>query len=210
MPSNGVRPEKANGKPSSDLASPQGVPPTAGLRPRVLTGKEVFLAAEEIIVSKTDLRGKITYVNDVFLSISGFEESELLGQPHSMIRHPDMPRAVFKLLWDSIASGREIFAYVVNITKDGGHYWVLAHVTPTFDDEGNIIGYHSNRRSPDRVAIELVKPLYARLVALEKKLGRNQEAVSASLAELQKVACENHGSYEEFVLSLEQSKGAAL
>ncbi len=68
----------------------------------------------------------------MFLTIAGYTEREVLGQPHSMIRHPDMPRGVFALLWETIASGSEIFAYVVNLAKNGDHYWVFAHVTPTF------------------------------------------------------------------------------
>ena len=97
-----------------------------------LTGVERTFGEDEIIVSKTDLTGRITYANDVFLRISGYAEAEVLGQPHSIIRHPGTPRAVFSLLWRTIESGREIFAYVVNRAKNGDHYWVLAHVTPTF------------------------------------------------------------------------------
>ena len=100
------------------------------------TGKERYFEKTELIVSKTDLKGRMLYVNDVFMRISGFNEKELLGQPHSMIRNPQMPRCVFKLLWDTLEAKKEIFAYVVNICKNGDHYWVLAHVTPSFD--GNI------------------------------------------------------------------------
>jgi PAS domain S-box-containing protein len=96
-----------------------------------LTGVERTFVENEIIVSKTDLKGRITYANDVFIKLAGFTETELLGQPHSIIRHPEMPRCVFKLLWDTIAEGGEIFAYVVNRSKNGDHYWVFAHVTPT-------------------------------------------------------------------------------
>ena len=117
---------------------------------RTLTGVEQTFADDEIIVSKTDTSGRITYANDVFLRICGYREDELLDQPHSMIRHPDMPRAVFKLLWDRISSGGEIFAFVVNCCRNGDHYWVLAHVTPDFDEAGRIVGYHSSRRLPKR------------------------------------------------------------
>ncbi len=86
------------------------------------TGREVRFGADEIIVSKTDLTGHLTYANDVFLRVAGYTEAEVIGQPHSFIRHPEMPRAVFKLLWDTIQSGREVFAYVVNLTKHGDHY----------------------------------------------------------------------------------------
>ena len=101
---------------------------------------------EEIIVSKTDLKGRITYANDVFVRISQYPLRELMGAPHSLIRHPNMPRCVFKLLWDTIEAKKEIFAYVLNLAKSGDHYWVFAHVTPSFDGNNNIIGYHSSRR----------------------------------------------------------------
>ena len=119
---------------------------TRAIRP---TGVENLLGEEELIVSKTDLKGRITYANDVFIRMAKYSWKELMGAPHSLIRHPEMPRSVFKLLWDTLQSRQEIFAYVVNLAKDGGHYWVFAHVTPTFDERGNIVGYHSNRRKPD-------------------------------------------------------------
>ena len=100
------------------------------------TGTERTFGEDEIIVTKTDLRGVLTYANDVFLRISALTEDEAIGQPHSLIRHPDMPRAVFKLLWDTLKERKELFAYVVNLASDGAHYWVLAHVTPSFDAGG--------------------------------------------------------------------------
>ena len=97
---------------------------------RSVTGTERFFDDDKIIVSKTDLKGKLAYCNKLFLDIAGYTEKECLGQPHSMIRHPDMPRCVFALMWDAIQSGNEIFAYVINRAKNGDHYWVNAHVTP--------------------------------------------------------------------------------
>ncbi|MBT3307547.1 MAG: PAS domain S-box protein [Alphaproteobacteria bacterium] len=79
-----------------------------------LTGVERFFEDDEIIVSKTDLKGRVTYANRVFLRLAGYTEQEVLGQPHSIIRHPEMPRCVFKLLWDTLEDGKEIFAYVIN------------------------------------------------------------------------------------------------
>jgi PAS domain S-box-containing protein len=125
-----------------------------------LTGVEAQFDAMDIIVSKTDIKGRITYCNRTFIDISGYPESELMGAPHSVLRHPAMPRGVFRLLWDTIMSGNEIFAYVINRTRLGDHYWVLAHVTPTYDSLGGISGYHSSRRVPDRQAVEKIKPLY--------------------------------------------------
>ena len=114
------------------------------------TQTEIFFKADNIIVSKTDLKGRITYANQSFCQMAGYTEAEMLGQPHSVIRHPDMPRAVFKLLWDTVLEGREIFAYVKNMAKNGNFYWVFAHVTPSYDANRNVIGFHSSRRVPDR------------------------------------------------------------
>ena len=108
------------------------------------TRKEVFFPDSEIIVSKTDLKGRITYANQTFCHVAGYDEAELLGQQHSIVRHPDMPRAVFKLLWDTLGEGKEIFAYVKNMTKHGDYYWVFAHVTPSYDGAGKLVGYHSS------------------------------------------------------------------
>ncbi|SHN42558.1 PAS domain-containing protein [Cryptosporangium aurantiacum] len=169
------------------------------------TGVERTLGEDELIVSKTDPKGILTYVNDVFLRMSAYTEDEVLGQPHNMIRHPDMPRCVFKLLWDTIKSGQEIFAYVVNLGGDGAHYWVLAHVTPSFGPAGQIVGYHSNRRSPDRLAMDIIRPLYGELVAEERRHSRPAEAMAASTAMLHERA-DAAGGYERFVWSLESTK----
>lgn len=169
------------------------------------TGREVFFEEDEIIVSKTDTRGIITYANEVFVRVSGFSESELLGSPHNMIRHPDMPAAVFKLLWDTLKNGQEIFAYVVNLSKCGGHYWVFAHVTPSFDPAGRIIGYHSNRRVPYPDALEKVKPLYAEMRALEREAGNPQAGMEASTRILLRELETAGTDYSEFVFGLSES-----
>lgn len=167
------------------------------------SGREVTFAETEIIVSKTDPRGIITYVNDVFMEISGYREEELIGKPHALIRHPLMPRCVFKLLWDTVKSGQEIFAYVVNRCKNGDYYWVLAHVTPTIGANGEVIGYHSNRRAPTAAALAAIKPLYAQLVAEEDRLGRvGSSAVQASSQALSNLLASKGVSYDKFVLSL--------
>jgi len=106
-----------------------------------LTGIERGFFENDLIVSKTNLQGKIVYANKMFLDIADYGEEEVLEQPHSLIRHPEMPRCIFKLLWDTIQDGREIFAYVVNRAKNGDHYWVLAHVTPSYGSDGSIVGY---------------------------------------------------------------------
>lgn len=172
------------------------------------TGVERFFADDDIIVSKTDSRGIITYANDIFQQVSGFTEEELVGQPHNLIRHPEMPQCVFRLLWETVAAGKEIFAYVVNQSKNGDHYWVLAHVTPTFDSAGRVIGYHSNRRVPDRSAIVAIQPIYAALLAEERKARDPESGIKAAtqllLAQLAKAGVD----YEQFVFSLVEEEAA--
>ncbi len=172
-----------------------------------VTGTEVSFGKDEIIVSKTDLKGTITYANRLFLDIAGYKESEVIGQPHSLIRHPHMPRCVFKLLWDTVASGQEIFAYVVNRCKNGDHYWVYAHVTPTFDAAGKITGYHSNRRLPEReIILESIQPLYTKLRAEEEKHGNRKEGLQASSALLMQSLADQGLEYDEFVMTLGQGR----
>jgi hypothetical protein len=93
-----------------------------------------------------------------------------------------MPRAVFKLLWDAIRGGREIFAYVKNATKTGDYYWVFAHVTPSFDESRNIVGFHSNRRVPNRAVIETtITPIYAAILQQEKQQKNGKDAVATGV-----------------------------
>ncbi|SDG59745.1 PAS domain-containing protein [Thalassobaculum litoreum] len=166
------------------------------------TNREVFFGDDEIIVSKTDSKGRITYANDVFMRISGYSVDETLGQPHSFIRHPDMPRSVFKLLWDAIEAKGEIFAYVKNMTKIGDHYWVLAHVTASLDRNGSILGYHSNRRKPDPAKVKIVSDLYRNLKQIEDRPNNRKDSMAESYDFLSSVLIQKGVSYDEFVLTL--------
>jgi PAS domain S-box-containing protein len=168
----------------------------------VPTGREVSFGEDEIIVSKTDLQGRITYANDVFLRVSGYTESELIGTPHNVIRHPAMPRSVFKLLWDTIEGGSEIFAYVLNLAKTGDAYWVFAHVTPSFDSAGTCVGYHSNRRVPHPDALEKVRPLYATLLAEERKHSPPSIGLERATTLLTRLLTEQRIDYSQFVFGL--------
>jgi PAS domain S-box-containing protein len=169
---------------------------------RNLTGVERHLPPETIIVSKTDVKGRITYANQPFLDIAGYAEDEVLGKPHNLVRHPEMPRCVFHLLWNAISSGREIFAYVVNLAKNGDHYWVFAHVTPTFDAAGQVKGYHSSRRTPRPEAVAAVRALYADLCAEEARHANPKDAIAAATELLSKKYIGPGGTYEDLVFSL--------
>lgn len=167
-----------------------------------LTGVERFFDQSEIIVSKTDLKGRITYANRVFQRVAGYAEEELLGKPHNLVRHPDMPRCVFKLLWDTISDGKECFAYVVNRARNGDHYWVFAHVTPSYDSGGQLIGYHSSRRVPRRDAVDKVIPIYRQLVEIEAGHADRKEGMAAAGAVVGQVLASAGMGYDEFVFSL--------
>ena len=99
-----------------------------------------------------------------FIDMAGYEEAVLLGKNHNIIRHPDMPKVAFKLCWDLISSGKEFFGFVKNMSKDGGHYWVFANITPDYDSSGKIIGYTSVRRKPPQSAINAIEPIYKLLM----------------------------------------------
>jgi PAS domain S-box-containing protein len=166
------------------------------------TGVERHFGADEMIVTKTDLKGRLTYANDVFCRVSAYPEAEMLGQPHSMIRHPDMPRAIFKLLWESLEHKRELFAYVMNLAGDGAHYWVFAHVTPSIAANGSVVGYHSNRRLPDPRVIAQIRPLYQQLVTEEHKHSRASEAAQAGVDRLHEILADHGTTYDEHVWTL--------
>jgi PAS domain S-box-containing protein len=176
--------------------------PVRGRRAAGPTGVERAFGPEEIIVSKTDPRGVVTYANDVFVRVSGYAEDEILGQPHNLVRHPDMPRAVFRLMWDVIPTGRELFAYVLNLAADGGHYWVLAHVTATRGPDGSVTGYHSNRRWVPPGTRRTVADLYRRVRAAEDAAASTPDALAAGTAVLERALAEAGATYDEWVWSL--------
>ena len=170
------------------------------MKPRVSpTTVERSLGDDDFIVTKTDAKGRILYANRIFIALSGYTEAELLGSQHNIIRHPDMPRAVFKLLWDHIAAGQEFIGYVKNMARDGGFYWVLATVTPDRDGERGIVGYTSVRRKPQREAVAAASALYREMAAAEAAAGAAR-AIEAGTAVLMKAL--NGRGYEQFVLAL--------
>jgi len=172
------------------------------------TGVERTFGASEVIVTKTDPQGRLTYANDVFCRVSALPEDELLGKPHNVIRHPEMPGGVFKLLWDTLAAGRELFAYAVNLAGDGAHYWVLAHVTPSLDASGRLVGYHSNRRLPAPGTVREVQPVYQVLLAEERRHGHGPDAAAAGLALLGQLMSDRGTTYDEWVWDVTNRGGA--
>jgi PAS domain S-box-containing protein len=165
------------------------------------TTTEKLMREQDFIVSKTDTSGRITYGNRIFIEYSGYTAEELLGTQHNIIRHPDMPRGVFKFLWDTLGTEKECFAYVKNMAKDGSFYWVFANVTPDYDASKRVTGYFSVRRMPKRGAVDAMTDVYRAMLAEEQKAGP-KDACAASLNWLVNVLTQKGVSYEEFILSL--------
>lgn len=146
---------------------------------------------------KQTRKGQLLIVIIFFLKLAGYTEKELLGAPHNIIRHPDMPRIVFKFLWDALKQSKEIYAYVINKAKNGDYYWVFANVTPSYDNNGKVVGYYSVRRKPSQKSIDIIKPLYKRLLNAEKYGGMDEsEKIFNDLLS------SNGGRYDQFILSI--------
>jgi len=163
------------------------------------TQNEVVLKEEDFIISKTDLKSRILYGNQIFIKMSGYSEKELLGQPHNILRHPDMPRCAFKVLYDHIQNGKEWFGFVKNLRKDGGYYWVFANISPTYDTNGNIIGYYSVRRKPRDGFKLIIEPLYQQLLNIESTEGMN-----ASLEAVEELLNKHSMNFNELMLKIQK------
>ncbi len=170
----------------------------------VPTGQERTWPSGELIVSKTDPRGVIAYANETFIKVSYYDMAHVIGSPHNLIRHPGMPRGLYHLLWETISAGNEIFAYIDNLSADGANYWVLAHVTPTYDTSGKIVGYHSNRRLPERRPIDALRPVYQRMRAAESQHSNAAEAARAGSQRLKDDLAEQGLTYDQFIWGLIQ------
>jgi len=147
----------------------------------------------DIIVSKGDEKGDITYANPIFFKLAGYTQAELLEKPHSIIRHPDMPKIIFKYLWDNLKSGEDVKAFVKNLCKDGGFYWVFAYVRVATNPDGSFRNYVSTRRGMSAGARAVIEPLYKELLAAEQSGG-----MDASLPILEAFLKDNGASLDTF------------
>lgn len=139
--------------------------------------KEVNWNKSLVVISETDIYGRITNVNDVFCNVCGYSAAEMVGQPHSIIRHPDMPKLIFKLLWDNLKLGNNFIGVIKNLAKSGEYYWVITDFEMRRDSAGNITHYIARRKSvPKGVIDNYVAPLYQTLVKLEKVGGMDLSA----------------------------------
>ncbi len=166
------------------------------------TGKQIKLDSKRFIVSKTDTTGKIIYGNDYFAEIAGYKESELIGSPHNILRHPDMPQAVFYLMWQHLRKGRNIMAVVKNLSKNGDHYWVVTDFDIKRDQAGNIRHYLAFRQAAPKHVVAAIEPIYVKLLEIEEKHG-----MDASTAYLEGYLEEKKMNYDQFIEELAKPKG---
>jgi PAS domain S-box-containing protein len=161
------------------------------------TQKEITLSDKEPIFSKTDSKGKITYSNAYFQKVSGYSESELLGAPHSIVRHPDMPKAIFFFMWKKLKDGKSLRAIVKNMSKSGDHYWVITEFT--IDKlNGNII-YTAKRTPAPRKLIEHFEPVYRQMVELEELAVTQEKGMEKSLDYLTNILTKADKDYDTYI-----------
>ncbi len=159
--------------------------------------KEIILDPTRVIMSKTDPKGIIEYANDYFVEISGYEDYELMGQPHNIIRHPDMPKVIFKELWRRLAKGENIHALVKNRAKDGRYYWVLTDFETKYNEQGEIVSYYARRKAAPSHAVFQIEKLYKTLLSIEKTQSVNvSERYFFGLLE------EKGMNYDQFILKI--------
>lgn len=169
-----------------------------------MSAHEIALQDDDFIVSKTDPKGRITYYNRIFMDIAGYQESELLGQPHNIIRHPDMPRAVFRLLWKTLQQGDEFFGLIKNRCKNDDYYWTFANVTPSLDQHGQLLGYYSVRRKPKASSIATITTLYQQMCQQEASTSNAKQSMDAAEKTLMDTVQSAGQSYNEFIITLEK------
>ncbi|KAA6224806.1 MULTISPECIES: PAS domain-containing protein [unclassified Campylobacter] len=161
---------------------------------------EIIVADDTLITSKTNLKGDIIYANSDFLKYAGYTTKEILYKPHNIVRHKDMPKAVFKCLWDYIKQGNEIFAFVKNKAKSGQFYWVFANITASFNESKEIINYYSVRRAPNRKALPIIEKLYSSMLEAESKGG-----IKAGVDTLLEVVNSHKMTYNQLILHLQKN-----
>lgn len=167
------------------------------------TNVEIELDPKRYIISKTDTKGVITFGNDYFIEIAGYSKEELLGKPHNIIRHPDMPRIAFKMMWERINRGENMMAIVKNLAKDGRHYWVVTDFEPKLDPiTKKIVSHTAFRKAAPRKAIEAIEPIYKKLIELEKEGG--MEASGKFLEDFLK---EKNTNYDKFINEIVENRG---
>lgn len=162
--------------------------------------KEVVMREDDFIVSKTDIESNITYVNQTFCTMSGYQEDELIGRSHDIVRNDLMPHGIYNLMWEHLRAEEEFFGYIVNRNKDDSYYWTLINVTP-FYEEQKLAGYFAVRRAPSLDALNVIKPLYKAMCEAERNVPQEQRLPQSS-AVLWSAITKEYQTYAEFILSL--------
>lgn len=160
---------------------------------------EIILSSNDLIVSKTDPKGRITYCNEIFMEISEFGESELLGQAHNIVRHPDMPRAVYRLMWQTLQNGEEFLGIIKNRCKSNKFYWTYANVTPSYNEHNNLIGYYSVRRKPNLEFVKKIEKIYKSMTEIEAASSSSNIAMEASIELLNQEITKTGMSYDQYI-----------
>jgi len=174
---------------------------------RTIIDKEVSWDKTQVIMSKTNAFGIIEYANEVFVDVSGYEDYELMGQPHNIIRHPDMPKVIFKVLWENLKNGKNFHAIVKNLAKSGRFYWVITDFEISRNENDVIVNYFARRQAVPQEVIALhIEPLYKKLLQIEAASG-----VEFSEKYLIGFLEEKNKSYVEYIKELifEHEKGHA-
>jgi len=174
---------------------------------RTIIDKEVSWDKTQVIMSKTNAFGIIEYANETFVDVCGYEDYELMGQPHNIIRHPDMPRVIFKVLWENLKNGKNFHAIVKNLAKSGRFYWVITDFEISRDENDVIVNYFGRRQAVPQEVIALhIEPLYKKLLQIEAASGMefSEKYLIGFLEEKKK-------SYVEYIKDLifEHEKGQA-
>ncbi|MFN4163899.1 MAG: PAS domain-containing protein [Ferrovibrio sp.] len=164
--------------------------------------RERSIPADQLLVTHADLRGGITYANGYFCQAQACGEKDLIGQPHNLMRHPDMPAAVFHLIWERIRDGREIFAYVKNMACTGEYYWTLSHLTPHFDGSHRIDSYQCFRRAVSSDSVMAADEVYDELRLIERNTSTTEQALAASRQRLDGIMNRLGMDYDQWILSL--------
>ncbi len=167
--------------------------------------REIKLAEDDLIVSKTDLKGTITYCNRTFMRISGYSSPKLLGQPHNIVRHPDTPRGMFKLLWDTIQQGREYHGFVKNMNRDNDIYWCFCTVMPNYTATQELHGYFSVQRQARPEALDSMREIYRQMITIEQR-NNSAGAPAASLQWLTEYLADRQVEYDPFIIHLQKGE----
>lgn len=162
---------------------------------------EIKCARQEVIVSRTDTKGNIVYCNPTFLTVNGFKSSEVIKHPHSIVRHPDMPKSIFQIIWSIIEQGLPIQAVIKNKTNDGHYYWTLMTIKAQRDRDNKIISYVAYGKQAPDVVINKIEPLYKIMKEIEEEVD-----IDAALEYLESYLREENLTYAQYIKKLNKNR----